>query len=153
MIEQDEGYSPGLYKDTLGQWTIGIGFCLDRRPMPRLVALYWLDMIIDEIREDLLTTDQYPIFQFLNDARKSAIINMCYQMGVTGVCHPVDGFVKMWKALENQDYESAADHALNSRWAKIQTPNRAKRVCHVIRIGAMDDYIFPLVVENPEESQ
>ena len=139
MIEKDEGNSGKLYKDTEDLWTIGIGFCLDRRPMPREVAIYWLDLILDEILADLSNTNQYNTFHKLNQARQFAIINMCYQLGVMGVCHPVHGFIKMWGSLAVEDYEAAAKHAIDSVWYR-QTTNRATRVAEVIRTGTLEQY-------------
>jgi lysozyme len=54
---------------------------------------------------------------------------MAYQMGVEGVC----GFKTMLRCLEAGELEKAAGAALNSRWAKVQTPARAKRVAAMIR--------------------
>ena len=140
MIESDEGFSDKLYKDTKGLNTIGIGFCLDRRLMPKAVALFWLDMIIDEIVDDLGHCVQYDTYIGLNAPRRFAIINMCYQMGTFNVCHPVTGFKNMWASLKLGQYEDAANHALDSKWYKEDTPNRAMKVAEVIRTGRMVNY-------------
>ena len=135
MIQSDEGFSSRLYKDTEGLNTIGIGFCLDRRLMPREVALFWLDLIIDELIDDLSRTNNYETYLALNDPRKFALINMCYQMGVAGVCQ----FRMMWGSLAEGDYESAADHAIDSKWYR-QTTERATRIATVIRSGTLQPY-------------
>lgn len=135
MIQSDEGFSSKLYKDTEGLNTIGIGFCLDRRLMPREVALFWLDLIIDELIDDLSKTKNYEIYLNMNKARQFALINMCYQMGVTGVCK----FKMMWASLSEGDYESAADHAIDSKWFR-QTTERATRIATVIRSGTLQPY-------------
>lgn len=140
MIEQDEEFSPTLYKDSNGLNHIGIGFCLDRRTMPRAVALYWLDLIIDEVIQDLGATYCYEIYTGLDRARRFAILNMCYQMGVNGVCHPVTGFKRMWASLKAGEYEEAAGHAIDSDWYRRDTPNRAMRVADVIRTGSLHRY-------------
>ena len=139
MIEQDEGFSGQLYKDSEGLDTIGIGFCLDRRPMPREVAIFWLDLILDELTEAIGKTQHYDTYVTLNRERKFAILNMCYQMGVVGVCHPVSGFIDMWGSLKVGDYDRAAHHAIDSAWYH-QTPNRAMRVATVIRTGSLSQY-------------
>ena len=51
------------------------------------------------------------------------LFNMTYQLGARGFVN----FKKMIKALEKQDYKTAAKEGLDSLWAK-QTPNRAKRL-------------------------
>ena len=45
---------------------------------------------------------------------------MVFQMGQRGV----NGFHNMWNALENNDYDTAANEMLDSTWAE-QTPERA----------------------------
>ena len=52
----------------------------------------------------------------------------------------VEGFVNMWGAIAQGDYLSAYDHALDSKWFRIDTPERAKRVAEVIRSGNMEVY-------------
>lgn len=136
MIEQDEGFNGNLYKDSKNLNTIGIGFCLDRIVMPREVAMLWLDIIIDEILNDIGAGPHYAIFRTLDKYRRFAIINMCYQMGVTGVSE----FTSMWKSLREGDFEGAARHALDSKWYREDTPNRAMKVAGVIRTGRLDAY-------------
>jgi GH24 family phage-related lysozyme (muramidase) len=57
------------------------------------------------------------------------IANMAFQMGADGVA----GFSNMWQALSNQDYDTAADEMLKSKW-NTQTPSRAKELSDVMRI-------------------
>ena len=137
MIKCDEGYSPGLYIDSLGFQTIGIGFCLDRIPMPEDVAEFWCQKILNKLDRNMALTpgNIFSIYIAQNPARKSALLNMAYQMGITGLCR----FEKMWEALGAEDYEKAAREALDSLWAK-QTKKRAKRVAEVIRAGDMNGY-------------
>ena len=59
---------------------------------------------------------------------KEIILEMTYQLGVTGVLK----FKKMWKALEQNDYEEASAQMLDSLWAK-QTPARAIRLAERMR--------------------
>ena len=51
-----------------------------------------------------------------------------YQLGYDGGMK----FEKMWKALEQNDYQTAAKEALDSNWAK-QTPERANRFAEFLR--------------------
>ena len=55
---------------------------------------------------------------------------MAYQLGVEGVMK----FKKMIAALQNGDYDRAADEMADSLWAK-QTPSRAQRLMTLMRIG------------------
>ena len=136
MIELDEEFRSRLYIDTEGLQTIGLGFCLDRMPMPRAVALYWCRYILSSLQNRISTAkDVGEIFQQLDQPRQWAILNMCYQMGVSGVCQ----FKKMWAALGAGDYDRAEKEALDSVWA-VQTKQRANRVAGVIRSGSLEGY-------------
>ena len=136
MVKSDEGFEPRYYTDTEGFLTIGIGFCLDKTQMPEKVSDYWCGYILDGLHQRLKENPSVgQTYTDMDKVRKWAICNMCYQMGLTGVC----SFLNMWAALDDRDYKAAADHALDSLWAH-QTPNRAKRVAAVIRTGNLDSY-------------
>ena len=137
MVKHDEGFKSQLYIDTEGYQTIGIGFCLDKRPMPEDVADYWCESILSKLHQQMSNTpDPIPTtYAGLGMARQCAVLNMAYQMGLTGLCK----FQDMWASLEQADYDEAAKHALNSLWAK-QTKKRAKRVAEVIRTGTLKPY-------------
>ena len=136
MIQHDEGFRSRLYIDTEGLQTIGIGFCLDRAPLPKPVALYWCAYILDKMNTRISNAkDVGEIFQQLDQTRQWAILNMCYQMGVSEVCQ----FKKMWAALGAGDYDRAEEEALDSVWA-VQTKQRANRVAGVIRSGSLEGY-------------
>lgn len=136
MLIYDEGFRERLYKDTEGFNTIGIGFCLDRIEMPIEVAKFWLILILADIEEQLETYDDLnTTYQALDIIRKLAILNMCYQLGVSGC----GGFRNMWAALKEGDYDTAAREAALSDWAR-QTPTRAKRIASVIKSGTLDAY-------------
>lgn len=58
-----------------------------------------------------------------------ALGNMAYQLGSAGVFR----FRRMMLALKDGDYQEAAREALDSKWAKTDSPARAKRVAALIR--------------------
>ena len=53
---------------------------------------------------------------------------MVFQLGMTGVSK----FVNCLKAIKEEDWATAADEMLDSKWAK-QTPSRAEQLSSVIR--------------------
>ena len=55
---------------------------------------------------------------------------MCFQMGRRGVLK----FKKMIQAINDCNYDKAADEMLDSLWAK-QTPERAKRMASLMRLA------------------
>ncbi|TDQ27275.1 lysozyme [Raoultella sp. BIGb0149] len=157
MLREGEGENLKLYKDTEGFWTIGIGHLVTKDPSKEK-AISILDKDLKRITsgvinksesEQLFTQDTSKalrgieqsslssIYISMNGPRRTALVNMVYQLGLTGVL----GFRKMVRYLELKQYNEAADEALNSRWAR-QTPNRAHRVTETIRNGGFSAYAF-----------
>ena len=55
---------------------------------------------------------------------------MSYQLGFSGLLK----FKKMFKALENMNYEEAANEMLDSKW-HLDTPSRCKLNSERMRLG------------------
>lgn len=134
IIEQEEGWRDTPYYDHLGYPTVGYGFNLHmpkNAPLPGFVLPKaagdaWLQSFIDAIRSQLEEE-----LSWMNEDRQSIIISMAYQMGIKGVL----GFGNMWSAIRRQDWDSASDEMLDSRWAR-QTPARAHRHATVMQTGS-----------------
>ena len=132
----EEGYEHAPYQDSLGFWTIGIGHKLGSDP-PR-----WKTRLSDEKIRQLFFADLKfaemgydRLFGHLDidDARKVALVSMIFQMGDGP--KGVGGFDDTLAAIERGDWMSASCAALDSEWARRQTPNRAKRVSLILRTG------------------
>lgn len=134
IIEQEEGWRDTPYYDHLGYPTVGYGFNLHMPKnaplpgfvLPKAVGGAWLQSFIDAIRSQLEEE-----LSWMNEDRQSIIISMAYQMGIKGVL----GFGNMWSAIRRQDWDSASDEMLDSRWAR-QTPARAHRHATVMQTGS-----------------
>ena len=96
-------------------------------------------MVLDEdIAEEILLRKVEDLivrvrnkFEWLDSvppAVQGVLVEMSYQMGVTGVSK----FKKALHAMQMFQWKIAADELLDSRWAK-QTPNRAKELSDIIR--------------------
>ena len=124
-LEHDEGRVPYFYRDHLGYASCGIGFLIDKDKggrIPEPVIDFWLNYLIEEREKQL---DQYiPWWRKLSDKRQRALLNMSWQLGVSGLL----GFPKMLGALEAGNWSEAYRQALDSKWAKVDTPKRAQRV-------------------------
>lgn len=142
LIEQvkfEEGFRSRIYKCTSGHNTIGFGHNLDAKPYykgirikaPLNKTLAYEILLDDLIQATNITTRRWPAFYKLSGARKDAIVQMAFQLGIDGLL----GFKNMRKAIEQEDWSSAHSHALDSKWAKIDTPNRAKRVAGQLLTG------------------
>jgi lysozyme len=130
-IKFEEGDKAKMYKCPAGKWTIGAGINLEAQEMPQEVRDLWLDMIrYKNYRAvDVRLYDAYHIG--LGDLEEGASIvlqDMAYQMGVNGLFK----FVNMIASIDNHDYLGAADHLLDSNYAR-QTPERANRNAKLLR--------------------
>ena len=127
-LKLDEGFRPSPYRDSVGKLTIGYGWNLDARPMRIQEAEVRLISDIAEAVAEL--TWAFPWFVGMSDNRKRALINMCFNMGMT----KLRGFTKMIRALAREDYETAAAEALDSKWS-AQVGARAQRIAELMRNG------------------
>ena len=144
QIEFEEGRKLHVYLCPAGHRTIGIGHNLDVSPDYNGVPIR--DVISDTECDTLFNADvkhavdgisaEWLGFKALSPARRDAIINMAFQLGVAGVLK----FRGMLTALDLKHWQKAHDMALDSLWAK-QTPNRAKRIAQQLLTG--DYYIMP----------
>jgi lysozyme len=117
-IKINEGFRGDVYKDHLGFDTVGFG---TKMPLDEdeaeLLLTHRLKKKIKEIEAKEPYINKLPL------EKQEIVIEMAYQMGVTGVMN----FKNMWVALKENDYKTAGAEMLDSLWAK-QTPNRAKEL-------------------------
>lgn len=129
-IKQEEGFRAEMYDCPAGFKTIGYGINLEMTPIPEPIAELWLRHILSSIN---LQIARHEWFRSLNDDRRVVILDMCYQMGVSGVLK----FKRMIAAIESGDYDEAANQMADSKWAKEDSPNRARRNIKVMRDGCL----------------
>ena len=122
---RDEGLRLSLYPDSVGKWTIGVGRNIEDRGIHADEAILMLKNDIIDARE---SAEKFEWYHELSDDRKKVIINMIFNLGETKFRQ----FKKMIAALEREDYESAADEMLDSRWA-YQVGPRATRLVKRMR--------------------
>lgn len=124
-IKREEGFSPTVYACSVGVGTIGHGITWITEEESAMIVSNRVKMCIEQL-EDLLLEWEVS----LDDFRKTIIVDMLYQLGLP----KVKGFKKMWKALQDMDYDVAADEMLNSKW-HIQTPVRCEQLAKRMRMG------------------
>lgn len=135
VIRQDEGFDNKVYKDSLGNLTVGIG----HRLTPDELKKYREgDVFEEDVLEDMFERD-FEVAR--SDAEKFApdglpdeamdiITNMSFQLGYPRLSK----FKKLKAALQDKDYNKAADEMLDSLWAsEEQTPERANRLADRMR--------------------
>ena len=125
-IKQHEGYVGIVYKDSLGIDTIGYGFAIKDLELDEDICEEILKRKLDQLESSIRL--KFGWFPFMPDEIKDVVMEMCYQLGVTGFSK----FVKTITYLKDKDFKNASIEMLDSKWAK-QTPNRAKELSNRVK--------------------
>lgn len=128
----DEGLRLFPYKDTVGKLTIGIGRNLDDVGISAVEAQILLDNDIERTWSAL--TQRFPWVLRLDDARQAVLLNMAFQMGVSGLAK----FVNTLGAVQRGAYSTAANGMRRSLWYRQTQRSRTERL-----IGMMLSGEFP----------
>lgn len=124
-----------LYYDSVGVPTIGYGRNLRDRGISEDEAQILLEWDVDDCYNSLVKS--FPVTRYLSEVRQAALTDMTFNLGLFGISQ----FVNMWEAVENGNYEVAADEMLRSRWAE-QVGTRANDLATMMR-----DNMFPYWME------
>lgn len=149
MIQRHEGRRSLVYKDHLGNRTIGVGFNLERKDAKTKIENLGLSynsvlngsqrllksQIDSLLREDIESARNDAInylgredFEELDSNARKALIDMAFNLGY----HRLNGFKKLRKALQVEDYHLAAEEMINSGWYG-QVGNRSKELVEIMR--------------------
>lgn len=147
-VRLHEGYREGLYLDTRKLLTFGNGRCLETNPLTAEEWRYlydhnalsvqitpsgadWLmERGINAVESRL--SNALDFWGDLSQARRNALIEMGYQMGVDKLM----GFRHMLAAVRAHDWRTAYTESLDSDWAR-QTPERANVIANRILTGVV----------------
>lgn len=145
-VEEHEGFREKPYEDTRGLLTVGIGRCLETNPLtgPEWGYLIAAGLATFSITHEgatwlalrqlndsrALLSSRLDWFSELSELRQNILIEMHYQMGPGFFT-----FVEMFRALNDHDYARAAKHGLNSKWAKKDSPKRAREMMKRMESG------------------
>ena len=142
-LERDEGLRLKVYKCPAGYDTIGYGRNLESNPLSP-AEVEFCGYTTQELRDGALIVEAHAVFFLQNDIERvikqldaaepwwitrpdnvrRGLANMVFQMGLRGV----QGFKRMMASLQAGDYAGAKREALDSKWAKVDSPKRAERV-------------------------
>lgn len=131
QLMRHEGVVPHAYQDHLGYWTIGAGRLIDARKgggLSKAEIDLLLDNDIEKHRKELFA--RAPWISELDQVRGEALINMAFNLGVTGLLE----FKKTLAAVRRGDYQEAAAMMLQSTWAR-QVGKRAVELSEQMRTG------------------
>ena len=88
------------YEDTSGNLTIGVGRNLDSIGLSDDEVVYMLDNDIARCDRELL--DNFSWYSSLNRCRQDAMINLCFNLGITRL----KKFKKALEAMSKSDYRT-----------------------------------------------
>ena len=144
-----EGLKLQVYQDTLGIDTIGIGRNLEDRGITKeelddldipsidhvyeygiteADAVYLANNDVQIVEDELVRA--HPCVDRLDSVRQLILMDMAFNMGVPRLCK----FVKMWNAIHEEDYPTAAKEMLDSRWAN-QVKSRSTKLANAMHNG------------------
>ena len=143
QLRRHEGLRLFVYRCPTGHRTIGFGHNLDANPLSAeerratgyrdgVISAAGADWLLqrDVERTERALLERLPWVEQLDPARRDALINMAFQLGVAGLCS--------WKTTLNllraQQWGMAAGRMEGTLWAR-QTPARAKEIIRQIRTG------------------
>ena len=131
MLRQHEGVETHAYVDTVGKVTIGVGRNIDKNGglgLSQQEIDYLLSGDVKRVEAEL--SQAFIWYDDLDDARKDAMMDMAFNMGLPRLRK----FKRALAAMSARLYEIAAVEFLDSRWAK-QVGHRAITISEMIRTG------------------
>ena len=131
ILRKHEGVETHAYVDTVGKVTIGVGRNIDKNGglgLSQQEIDYLLSGDVKRVEAEL--SQAFIWYDDLDDARKDAMMDMAFNMGLPRLRK----FKRALAAMSARLYEIAAVEFLDSRWAK-QVGHRAITISEMIRTG------------------
>ena len=131
MIIKHEGHETRVYKCPNGFDTIGYGFAIKDLFFDKETCDFILDKKIKGILGGIMADEDDWDTWFWDKPKgvKEVLINMIYQMGFSGV----KKFRKTIQYIKDDNFLMASEEMLDSKWAKSDSPNRAKELSDIIK--------------------
>lgn len=127
QLIRQEGLRLKPYKCTANKTTIGVGRNLDDIGISEDEAMLLLENDIKKIKEQ---AEKLPWFLKLNEARQNVVLNMIFNLGISGFLK----FKETIHYLESGQYDQVAIEMLESKWAD-QVGSRAKELSKIMFDG------------------
>ena len=130
MVAKHEGFEPRVYKCPNGYDTIGYGFAIKDLYMDKEIADLILDRKIKGILDRIKGNEDWDSwFWDKPQSIQDVLINMIFQIGFSGVRK----FKKTIQYIKDDNFLLAAEEMLASKWARSDSPNRAKELSDIIK--------------------
>ena len=130
MLRLHEGVRYKVYLCSEGYETIGVGRNISEGGLglSKDEVDFLLVNDIKRVQDEL--TRNFPWFLDLNEARRDAMVDICFNLGLTRL----RSFANALEAMSYGQYEIAANEFMDSRWSQ-QVGNRAVEGTEMIRTG------------------
>lgn len=128
LLEYEEGKKDKIYLDIKGIPTGGIGHAF--HVGSKLPKKIWHLIFLNDTQKAWRYFDTLEL-NHLSIRRQWVCVAMIFQLGFAGFC----GFKNTIAFLRQENYKEAAREMLDSKWAKIDTPNRALRMSKMMIDG------------------
>lgn len=147
-LEKHEGFRSKKYKCSANRWTIGIGHNLEAReftPEEKKALGDWengitrngaLMLLRNDVALCLKDLQKLGFWYYLDDERQYALLDMCFQLGWYGLSN----FKKMLEGFRTKNFVEAARQCLDSKYARVDSPTRAKRIATLIKFARWVEY-------------
>ena len=148
QLAHHEGVVLKVYKDSLGIDTIGIGRNLAHRGIEVIELTYMQKTMNDVFTNGITKEDAYflanrdieivegellhtrAVVKDLDAVRQRVLVDMGFNMGIPRL----NRFFRMWGAINEQEYKSAAEEMQDSLWAG-QVKSRANTLSYAMEHG------------------
>ena len=142
---RDEGKRLTPYRDSLGNWTVGVGHLLlghellefveigaarPRRTLSEAECAAFLAADIQDAESRL--TRLNPAWRGLDDVRQRALLNLTFNLGMR-----LGTFVAFLRYVEDEQWAQAAKELRHSRWWQ-QVKSRGPRLARMIEFGVAE---------------
>lgn len=143
-VKKHEGLRTEAYQDTKGIWTCGYGRNLEEAGVDPTYAQFVCiseetadDWLIEDLAESLMDALTFPQFAKMNRARRNVFVEMVFQMGRTRVARFVNmlGSISLDTQVKPTNWEIVANHMLDSKWHREDSPERAETLANTMRVG------------------
>ena len=131
MLRKHEGVETHAYKCSANKTTIGVGRNIDKNGgigLSQKEIDYLLASDVERVEAEL--SQAFNWYDDLNDPRKDAMMDMCFNMGLPRLSK----FKKSLAAMARGDYKTASAEFLDSRWA-TQVGMRSVTITDIIESG------------------
>jgi lysozyme len=148
-IAKHEGFKAAPYRDTKGLWTWLEGRCLETNPLSGsdwkalldtgsialigtpAAAQYLVGIEIDKAVRALSMF--FSAWLTFGDVRQNALLEMRYQ--IKGF---PSSFPDLCEAIDIGNWDAVANEALDSKWAREDSPRRAEEIARMLRENTFD---------------